>query len=309
MANESGTPPKGESASTDVVPQSRPVEASELDDGWIDVPIEASPSPDVPVAGSTVAGEVAVAEDAPATIKSILPQSLSPVVLSASEASSTAPPAQAAEPSVKSADVTAKQPPAEIEPAQTKPAEAKPAEAKPAEAKPTEAIQESKRAAKIVHSERRLGKKLKSGYVLVPVAALAAGIALIVLRPKEIASEKQIPAQTPAAAARVPVQAENQPLVLPPKAEEPVAPPATAAASAGPLPSASAASGDTFLDAFHKNAAKSNAKWAEVKREPSKSESGKTGAAKPAAPAPPAPGQVDPLDVLKRLEEARKNKK
>jgi DnaK suppressor protein len=286
MANESGTPPKGESASTDVVPLSHPVEASELDDGWVDVPIEASPSPDLPVAGSTV------------PIPSILPQSLSPVVLAASEAKSAAPPAQAAEPSVKAVDVAEKKPPAE----------AKPVEAKPAETKPN---------SQVAHSDRHLGRKLKSGYVLVPVAALAAGIALIFLRPKEIAPEKPVPARAPAAAAQVPVQAENQPLVLPPKAEEPAAPPANAepvdsaaaAASAGPLPSASAASGDTFVDAFHKNAAKSDSKWAGVKREPSKSESGKAGAAKPAAPAPAAPAQVDPLDVLKRLEEARKNKK
>ncbi len=364
MSKEPGTPPTGETVSATIAPQSRPIEANELDDGWGDEPIEASlaavhtdaprepavshtaspdssvavgvavgSSADLPSTGEVAASQLPLAEAK--RISSILPQSLSPVVLSNTEGSGGAKSVDAIESTatVKLTDVATKIASAEAKSASAKPASAKPASAKPAETKLVEtkaaaAKEKPKHSIKSHHAGSRLRNRLKSGYVIFPVAVLAAGIALIVLRPKQLVEVKPSPAQAPAAAAQVPAQAVPQALVTPKQEVEQatasanavpvdsvgVPPLATAAASAGPLPSASAASGESFVDAFHKNAAKSNAKWAEVKATGNATDNGKAGTAKPVAAKPQAakpgsPGQADPLDVLKRLEEARKNKK
>lgn len=86
----------------------------------------------------------------------------------------------------------------------------------------------------------------------------------------------------------------------------------SAASAAPPGSSASAAaSTDGFAESFQRNAAKKDAKWAEVKPPAGKASSGAQSAmpASGAAPANKQPVTADPLDVLKRLEDARKSKR
>jgi hypothetical protein len=354
MSNGPGTPPKGESASLDVAPFSQPIEASDVDAGWLDEPeptaspIEVGASKNTAVAPEAApeparnAAQAVRAADPAKPGSSILPQSLSPVVLSnaAGPPNSEPPAAEAAaaktaEKAHNEARRASANPSGRSKPGQDKVANVQPtpkpdkvANAQPipkpdgaaARVVPRKEAQQQDTLEQSKGARAAWFGKTRNTYVVASVAILAVGSILLLLRPKHepkvtpLAAEPTVAPSMPAAApitqdtaARVGVTASAEPPETTVPATDSSAVPPPPAASAAP--SASAASSDSFSDAFVKTAAKKDAKWAEIKPRSGKAESAAAASSKTPAAKSTGPTSSDPLDLLKRLEEARKNKK
>jgi hypothetical protein len=157
-----------------------------------------------------------------------------------------------------------------------------------------------------VAARYRSSKRTAFG-VVAAVAAVAA-VSLQLTRPNR--PSKSVVIQHLALPASAALPAEG----IPPLATVTATATSAASSSAATAVAAVPSGAEGFAEAFQKNAARKNAKWAELKPPTSKSDPTQAGAGKltpgmPAAKKPSEPAAGDPMDVLKRLEEARKSKK
>ncbi|HEY5959202.1 MAG TPA: hypothetical protein VIV60_21740 [Polyangiaceae bacterium] len=158
--------------------------------------------------------------------------------------------------------------------------------------------------------------------VALSVGVVAAAATVVLTKPKHrkpvILERLALPASAapPLATHKDTTTAES---VTPRPASEEIPPLATVSSprpSASALGSASSAvaaptARDSFADAFKRHAAMKDAKWAELKDRSASSDPVKpaAGNSSPGAKKGAEPGSADPMEVLKRLEEARKTKR